>query len=168
MDFHGFRVFLGHVFSIAVDIPLIISKGHSLEGTTHSDSSDTIIRLNSGLMFAIFVQIPFCYKTSLISKHDRALIWMQGCTVDRFVIFVLFSYFFRPDVMNSQSSVFTCSVYQFLFFTEASNSVYVAFEGLLEDAGGSGRFAEVKYFGRVVHTDHYFVFSLGYFETNGR
>lgn len=167
MHFNWFRVFLGHVLAIQVYVSFIVSESHTLQSIAHCYGSDAKIRLYCGLVLSVLVEIPLADESTLVAKNYGAFIGVQGCAIDRFVVFVLLHYVFALHIKNPEASILTGSIDQLIFLAKTADCVYVAFEGCFEGTNWGRRFGDVEYLDCVVHPDDYFIFAISDLEADG-
>lgn len=97
-------------------------------------------------MLRLIVEVPLAHRPSLISVHNRTFVWMEGCTVDWSIIFVLFYHTLHLHIENPESSIFTGCVNEFVFFAKTSDCVNVSFESVLKGSDGCCGLGDVEYF----------------------
>lgn len=116
-------------------------------------------------MLGILIEVPLADNPTFITKDNRTLIRVQGCTINRFVIFMLLHYIFTFNIEYTQSTIFTGCIDQLLFLAKTADCIHISFEGRLERTYWGRRFRNIKYFDSVIHANHYFIFTICDLET---
>jgi len=124
----GRFVLAGHVLHVAVYVPLVVSERHPLQTAAHRYRPDAVIRLDCVLVLVVFVQVPLRHHSALVPEHYRALVGVQGCAVDGFIVLVLLDHVLGPEVKDAQPSVLAGSVDSFVALAEAADGSDVALE----------------------------------------
>ena len=151
---------LRHVLSIAVQQSFVVPYRHSLKRLAHRDRSDAVIDLYLHHLTPVR-QVPPFHNTQLVSCHNRSLVRVQGCAVDRLIMLERFHRCPRPDIEEPQVSILASCVDEILLLPKTANRGYVPLEVAVIGSKVLVGPLQVVHLGAVVHPDDDLALVLG-------